>query len=385
MVSKALVITRNFPPVAGGMERLNFHVYRALAERFEVDVCGPAGASDYRVAGGNFIGLPLSPLAGFLIRAQWHAARLARRGRPAFVYAGSGLTAPAAYLGAKLVGAKSLCFLHGLDIVVKHPLYRAWVLPILRRFDLLLVNSRNTAALAERAGVPASRIAVLHPGVTLPDWQRRSDARSEFRVAYGIGNRPLILAAGRLTERKGLAAFISKALPRVISHVPNALLVIVGAEPEQALKHRSGVMQTIRQAVTETALEQSVVLLGGVDDRLLDDAYFAADVMVFPVLDLPGDVEGFGMVAVEAAAHGLPTVGFAVGGVPDAVAEGVSGYLMPAGDYAGLADAIVARLRLGNSEELARGAYRFAEQFSWERFDRDLLALIDERLLGPPG
>ena len=60
--------------------------------------------------------------------------------------------------------------------------------------------------------------------------------------------------------------------------------------------------------------QRTSACLARVDDQRLSDAYFAADVMVFPVLDLPGDVEGFGMVAVEAAAHGLPTVAFAVGG-----------------------------------------------------------------------
>ena len=77
---------------------------------------------------------------------------------------------------------------------------------------------------------------------------------------------------------------------------------------------------------------------------MLHAAYAEADALVFPVLELPGDVEGFGMVALEAAAHGLPTFGFRSGGVPDAVQEGRTGELVSASDYGGLAERLANHL-----------------------------------------
>ena len=92
---------------------------------------------------------------------------------------------------------------------------------------------------------------------------------------------------------------------------------------------------------------------------------------MFPVRDMPGDVEGFGMVAIEAAAHGLPTVAFDVGGVADAVADGVSGRLVRSGDEEAFAAAVLAELAQAGTGRRER-ARAFATSFSWERFGREV-------------
>jgi phosphatidylinositol alpha-1,6-mannosyltransferase len=104
-----------------------------------------------------------------------------------------------------------------------------------------------------------------------------------------------------------------------------------------------------------------------VDDATLASAYRESDLLIFPVLDLPGDVEGIGMVAVEAAAHGLLTVAFAAGGVPDAVKEGVSGYLVVPGDYVSLTDTIVRCLSEKSSTWSGR-CIAHAKNFSWDLY-----------------
>jgi phosphatidylinositol alpha-1,6-mannosyltransferase len=97
---------------------------------------------------------------------------------------------------------------------------------------------------------------------------------------------------------------------------------------------------------------------------------------VFPVKDIPGDVEGFGMVALEAAAHGLPTVAFGAGGVPDAVADGVSGSLVPAGDYPQMA-ACIDRYLAGDWGSVSPAScVAFAEDFAWPGYGERLRSLI---------
>jgi phosphatidyl-myo-inositol dimannoside synthase len=293
----------------------------------------PSGFGTYMDIGDPCVEIKLSPLSRFLAACQWRAWRLARRFQPKLVYAGSGLMAPAAVMAARSVGARSACFLHGLDIVVDHPIYRRLFVPAIRRHDRVLVNSQHTADLAKQAGVKPDRIRLVHPGVDLPDLSVEKEARRAFRERFALGNRPLLLTAGRLTERKGLAPFIRNSLPEIIQHEPDAVFVVIGGEASQALQHRKGVMTDIRSAAKEVGLDSQVRLLGSVTDAELSQAYFAADLLVFPVLELPGDVEGFGMVAIEAAAHGLRSVAFRVGGVPDAIADDVSGWLLEPGDY----------------------------------------------------
>jgi len=374
---KLLFVTRNFPPLTGGMERLNHQAFLSLAASYRATLCGPEGASAFLPPGADVCEVPLAPLWHFLAGAQLNALKLARRERPDIVYSGSGLTAPAALVAGRAVGARTVCYLHGLDIVADHPLYRHVFLPAIRRVDRIIVNSRHTAGLAQAAGIRAARIAIVNPGVELPDWALRDDARRRFRQLHGLGERPLLLAAGRLTQRKGLAEFIRYALPAIREQVPDVLLLIVGSEATSALKHREGVEAGIRATIEEMDLGESVRLLGTADDGTLSDAYFAADAMVFPVLDLPGDVEGFGMVAVEAAAHGLLTVAFAVGGVPDAVADGASGWLVEPGGYEGLVQSCLSLLEAReHSQVWSERCRRHAERFTWAHFGQRLNAAL---------
>jgi phosphatidylinositol alpha-1,6-mannosyltransferase len=118
--------------------------------------------------------------------------------------------------------------------------------------------------------------------------------------------------------------------------------------------------------------------MGQVTDAELADIYQASDVHVFPVRGLPGDPEGFGMVAIEAAAHGLPTVAFASGGTIDAVAEGRSGRLVESGDYQAFADAVLEVFRARGS--LAAGSIDFARRFAWPEFGSRLARELASRL-----
>ncbi len=361
---RVLLITRNFPPLWGGMERLNWHLAAELAKTCEVRVVGPAGAAAHAPAGVTVREAPLQPLRAFL----WNAARLARAEarawRPDVVLAGSGLTAPLALWAARACGARTAAYVHGLDLVVPHPVYRALWRPALRHIDTVIANSRATAALAEGIGILPARITIVHPGVELP--APDPTARTRFPAAHGIAaNAPLLLSVGRLTARKGLLEFVRDVLPRIAAARPDVLLAIVGDAPAHALYAQPQTPAAIQAAADAAGVGARVRFLGKLFGQDLADAYAAADVHVFPIRDLPNDPEGFGMVAVEAAAHGLPTVAYATGGVVDAVREGASGRLVPSGDAAAFSQAVIDILQAPPSAEALRA---FATEFAWERF-----------------
>jgi len=364
VTERALLVTRNFPPLL-----------IELARGWRVSLCGPSGCAALAPEAANVVETPLRPLPRFLLGCAWRAWRMARRERPRLVIAGSGLAAPMAWLAARASRARLVVYLHGLDIIAPSLIYQHLWLPFIRACDQVLVNSENTGRLARERGVAADRISVLHPGTDVPELD--SAAGQAFRVKHGLGQRRLLLSVGRFTRRKGLAEFVRRALPAIVVGHPDALLLVIGEEAHDALHGASGSERSrIERLAREARVESHVRFLGCCDEATLHAAYQAADCHVFPVLDLPGDVEGFGMVAVESAAHGLRTVAFAVGGVPDAVDAGRTGDLVAPGDYSAFAEAVVAQLGLPPSAERLSTCRRFAEGKSWERFGERLRTIL---------
>jgi phosphatidylinositol alpha-1,6-mannosyltransferase len=372
-----LVITRNLPPLCGGMERLNLHLVRELTQAFEVSVCGPEGCAKMLPDVATVAETPLRPLSRFLVQNALCALRLARRIRPQLVLAGSGLTVPAALAVGRACNAPVAAYLHGLDIVADHPLYRLIWRRSLRYLDAAFVNSRHTRALAVAAGVAETKLRVLHPGVRIP--APNPDAALTFRRDFGLGERPLILSVGRLTARKGLAEFIAAVMPELVRAHPELMLIVIGGEARDALGEAGGGQRERIMKVAGTAgVESSVRLLGVQDDAVVTSAMWASSALVFPVLDLPGDVEGFGMVAMEAAAHGLPTVAFAVGGVSDAVSDPTSGRLLAAGDYPAMTAALSGCVNAARDAGAVAARVAYAENFGWPAFGRKLRACCTE-------
>jgi len=361
-----LLVSRNFPPLLGGMERLNQKMLAELASDYETALVGPEGAKAIDNAPSHTWECPSDSLGKFIVHALVKTIKASYQLKPQIILAGSGLTAPIVWLVARLFGARCIVYLHGLDIEVKHPVYQWLWVPFFRHFDQVLVNSHFTQNLALEAGIPADRISILHPGVTLPDLSEAQQQRDAFRKHHTLNNTPVMLYVGRITARKGLSVFVEKILPDILQQCSTAQLLVVGDNPSLALLKQNDERQRVKEVLRNSSLEDQVSFLGSVDNETLNAAYFAADVLIFPVQPSPHDSEGFGMVAIEAAAHGLPTVAFAAGGVPDAVADGVSGHLIPAGDNAAFAQAVVETL--SNSEHYRESCRRFAKGFSWDVF-----------------
>ncbi|WEN16330.1 glycosyltransferase family 4 protein [Rhodanobacter sp. AS-Z3] len=373
----ALLVTRNFPPLLGGMEKVNQHLLEELQPSWKLGLCGPTGCSAYVPPHAEVRETKTKPLPIFLVVTFWRALRVGLRRSPSWVIAGSGLTAPIAWLVARCAGGKAAVYLHGLDIVVPSRLYQWLWLPFIRRCDVAMVNSVNTGRLAEQRGVRQDRLRVLHPGTDLPALD--SIEALDFRNRHGFGSRPLLLSVGRLTQRKGLAEFVAKALPTIVSHDPAVLLLIIGDEASDALHTRAGSeRERILAEARHAGVDQNLHFFGRCDEATLGAAYQAADLHIFPVLELPGDVEGFGMVALEAAAHGLPTVAFDVGGVADAVQDGQTGTLVKSGDYGHLCSAVLRQLVQSKNEVVIAACRTFAAGKTWQRFGERLRFLLGE-------
>lgn len=377
MRPRVLVVTRNLPPAHGGMERLLEALIEALAQCCELAVVGPRDAVGLPVLNDlDMTGCPMQPAAGFLLACQLATWQVARQLRPQVIIAGSGLTAPAAWWAARRSGARAVTYLHGLDIGNRHPLYGLGFVPCIRACTQVWANSRFTGDLAQARGIPRDRLRTLYPVASLDTDQNATDA-TDFKQRWA-GHR-VLLSAGRLVPRKGLPSFVEHVFPLILRQHPQAILAIAGDEAHGGIKRQDGEGQRIRQAAARAGVLEHLDWLGWLAPDAMQAAYAAADVLVFPVQHHPTDPEGFGMVAIEAAGCGLPTVAYATGGVCEAVEHGLSGCLVPPGDVAGFAQAVTTLLD-APSRAMASGCRGFAEQFSKERFAMRVHGLLMELL-----
>ena len=175
-------------------------------------------------------------------------------------------------------------------------------------------------------------------------------------------------------------------MPELVRRRPSLLLLIVGEDAHQSLVHsREGMRARIEAATRRYGLERHVELLGAVSDEALVALYRRADLFVLPALDLPNDVEGFGIVFLEAALASVPAVSTRVGGIPDAVEDDRTGVLVEAGDWAAMSRCIATLLDdRTRRAELGRAAEeRARRQFAWpvivERYESVLLSTVQDR------
>ena len=354
------------------MERLMKHTVEGLTERFDVTLIGPTGSRAHCPKASKVIECPPAPvwfLLCAMLKGLWHC--LSNKYR--YVIGGSGLVAPVTSLLARISRARSAVHVHGLDLVVDDTSYQKLFVPWIARNDIVIANSRNMRSIAIAKGCRPAQVTVLNPGVEIPD-EDRPNNDDVVRQSLELDDSKVVLFVGRIIKRKGLTPFLENAWPTIVAAEPGIVLLAVGDSPENALVHDPGEAATLERVLGRDKYGESVRFLGAVDDDLLWQCYALADVLIFPLIEVAGDIEGFGMVAIEAAACGTPTVAFPIGGVRDAVIDGVNGRLVSEQDYPAFAAAVLELVRADSS--VRQRCHEHAKTFSWTRHNDRLLRIL---------
>lgn len=347
--------TRKFPPSVGGMETLADGVWRALS-----------GA----VPGARLIafGGPNSRLPLWLPGAVLRLLSLVLRRRVSFVLVGDALAYAVVSPLLRVLRVPHATMVMGLDLTFDNRLYRAAVHPWLRRSAAVLAISSATGEQAVGFGVPSERVKVIRLGVQLPAPGDRAAAGQQLRARCGLSGSDLVVVTlGRLVRRKGAQWFVAQVLPRL---APQVHYVLAGDGPER---------EAVLAAAASAGVADRVHLLGQVDDATRETVMRGADVFVQPNVVVPGDMEGFGLVTIEAAMRGTLVVAADLEGIKDAVVHGATGLLLPPADP----DAWVGELQrlLADPAALAARGEEFAartrELYSEQAMGRGLLAALE--------
>jgi phosphatidyl-myo-inositol dimannoside synthase len=269
-----------------------------------------------------------------------------------------GLSALLAHL---LGGPRYACWAHGEELATAQSsreltLLTRWVY---RLSEAAIANSRNTAAMLEQSyGIAPSKIRIVYPAVDADRFRPEVDG-SALRRRFANDGDIVILSVGRLQRRKGHDVAI-RALNALRHELPVLKYVIAGDGEERA---------ALERLVAECGLEKHVSFAGIVGDDVMPQLYTACDIFLLPNREDGRDIEGFGIVFLEAAAAGRPAIGGNSGGVPEAIVDGVTGLLVDGASVDSVADAIRflatspdVRTRMGEA-----GRRRVRAEFTWER------------------
>ena len=381
-----LVLTEVFPPKVGGSGRWLFEVLTRRQSAASICVLAPPlpeGVSEIE-----------TPLKNLRIRREYKrpietgffsprgvigylgslrvAAKMHRADQFRLVISGSCLTTGwVAWLLKKRHGIPYVCLVHGEEVYVpetgdvsgtlssrQHRLMTRWVL---HGADRVIANSENTRdILTTTWGLPEEDVRVVHPGV---DTNRYVPAErcDIFRRNVGWEGRKVVITVGRLQRRKGHDTMI-RALPSIRQSIPNILYVIVGDGEE---------LSRLKGLADEFEVEECVQFHTSIVDRDLIPFYQQSDLFVLPNRQVGSDIEGFGIVLLEAQACGLPVIAGASGGTKEAVDCGRSGYIIPCDNPFNLEECVMQLLSDG---EKAATIGRYAREWAVKRFDWGILA-----------
>ncbi len=260
---------------------------------------------------------------------------------------------------------------HGKELTILGALPRVkkWMFfKIVKGFTDYFSNSRYTADLAFQTLRIPRRPVVIGCGVRT-DGLQYPISRKKARTELGIRSKYVLLTVGRLSPHKGIDNVI-RALPAVLSHFPDLEYVVAGNGSDLA---------RLQKIVKNIGVPNKVRFVGSFSDESKALFYCAANIFVMPSRFIAGkDVEGFGISFAEAGFYKLPVIGGASGGVPDAVIDGQTGFLVDPMSPCEISKSI---LRLLRDPELRdrlgeAGRYRANNELSWNSVVERLLTEI---------
>ncbi len=312
---KTLFITRKYPPIVGGMENYSYNLIKYF-KKLERDTYFIVNAK------GNKY-LPL-----FLPKAYFEALSLIKKNKITHVHICDALMAPLGNRIKRKTAVKTSITVHGLDITYNKGWYQKYIPRYVAKFDNIICISNNTKKECIKRGIPENKISIIPNGVN-PDEFYINKPKKELRnklakkLTLDLGNKKILFTSGRLVKRKGVEWFVNNVMPNLSN---NYIYLVSGDGPEK---------ENIKKAINENNLNDRVFLLGKTDFEILKLLYNTSDLFIMPNISVEGNIEGFGIVAIEAGSCGLSVIASNIEGIKDAVINGKTGWLVKEKDSKG--------------------------------------------------
>ena len=361
---RLLFVSHSLPPTGrpldnvGGMQRVAIDLHDSLLGHSDISASALVLRAPWSRAGF------LTPV--FLARALREIRRLARSKEIDAILFSSMVTATLAVTLRSVLkrnGIVTAAIVNGLDATTPTWPYPLLVRKVFESVDVVLPISRATAEACHARGLSRAKSQVVLLGIKTDRFANaagREYAREllvrEIQSRGASAATGLILCSvGRLVPRKGVEWFVTNVMPRLPADVH---FVVAGEGPDRP---------RIESAITRASLADRVTLLGRVSDELLETVYRGSDLFLMPNVPVANDMEGFGLVMLEAGLCGLPVIASDIEGISDVVTEGENGHLLESGAADEFAAAIMRYYSDRNllSAASARARLHTATNFGW--------------------
>ena len=371
-MKKTLLLTENFPPKEGGSGRWFWELYSRLPNDKVLIVANdtPEGrefdntheldivrieleSTEWGLASTKGLGFYWETIRKVLKLIKEHDIKEVHCGR----VIPEGVIARALKL---LAGARYNCFVHGEDVETaatsrEHSLL---VKNVCKNASMLICNSENTANIVRKLGFDSgSKCEVLHPGVDTSRFEVAAPDTS-FRQQMGWSGKRVLLTVGRLQRRKG-QDFLIKSMPALLKEFPDLFYAVVG---------RGECYDELISLVDQHKLHDNVCVYPDMDDEALIKCYQQCDIFILPNRTIDNDIEGFGMVLVEAQVCGKPVIAGDSGGTRETMNIGKTGHIIDCSSTENLLNGLSPILR---NREIVDGEVDIADyaknRFNWDQ------------------
>lgn len=354
---RILYISHTHPPKdaplenIGGMQRVSVQLYRALQTREDVTVIPIILHSSWnRIVVNTIL---------FMFNLLYSLPKKAVKENVDIILFSSMVTASLSVFLRSRIKIPMAVICHGLDVTTPNIFYQKFVRKVFSKLDGVIAVSNATKLACTKRGIPTEKAFVVSNGLdkkdigVVPD---KTEAKKFLSDSLGIdlSDKDLLLTVGRLVKRKGHEWFVRSIWPGIQR---DCVYLIIGDGPELA---------DLQSAIKNAPQKENIILLGKQPDSVLKNAYSAADVFVMPNIRVSGDMEGFGIVLIEANYCSTPVVASELEGIKDVIEPGKNGYLVQEGDAELFAKKIDFVLN-EELEKLSATCKKYVEdRFGWE-------------------
>ena len=349
---KILFISRTYPPNIGGMENYAYNLHRQFKN------------------GNQLYDIILTKKAKHLIWfypwIYFYGTFLVLTKKIDVIYVGDGLLSICAVFFQKILRKKVILTIYGLDVIYDKLFYQKMQKIFLPKLNRIIAISEATAQEAIKRGVNKNRISIIPVGVET-DNVKIIDKETAINTIqnqfdFNLNKKIILFTIGRLVKRKGVYWFVENVMPKLDKKF---IFCIAGGGPEY---------DSIAHLITKKGLSSRVFLFGRVDDKEKNLLFSLSDCFISPNISIKNDMEGFGIVNLEAGLYGLPVVASNIEGIKDAVSDNETGFLVSEQNITEFIDAIK---NLNHFNKIQINDY-ILKYFSWGTIYNSYMKVINE-------